>query len=79
MDRLSSNVTYTYTDRKYQNDSRVSSDRHDKIKQYGLGMTYEMRRWLDVGLGYTRRDNDSNVDSRDYKRNIYALTFNASL
>lgn len=79
MDRLSSKVTYTYTDRKYQNDSRVSSDRHDKIKQYGLGMTYEMRRWLDVGLGYTRRDNDSNRANRDYKRNIYALTFNASL
>ena len=74
MDRLSSNLTFSHTDRKYQN-----TDRDDKIKQYGLGVTYEMRRWLDVGLGYTHRDNDSNLASRDYKRNIYALTFNASL
>ena len=82
MDRLSSNLTYSYTDRKYQGDrasQALTSDRHDKIKQYGLGVTYEMRRWLDVGLGYTRRDNDSNRATRDYKRNIYALTFNASL
>lgn len=82
MDRLSSKMTYSYTDRKYQNDratQALTSDRHDKIKQYGLGVTYEMRRWLDVGLGYTRRDNDSNRVNRDYKRNIYALTFNASL
>lgn len=74
MERLSSNLTFSHTDRKYQN-----TNRDDKIKQYGIGVNYEMRRWLDVGLGYTHRDNDSNVDSRDYKRNIYALTFNASL
>lgn len=74
LDRLSTKMHYTRTDRKYQQTSR-----DDKINQYGIGVNYEMRRWLDVGLGYTHRDNDSNISSRDYKRNIYALTFNASL
>ncbi|WP_373331816.1 outer membrane beta-barrel protein [Thiopseudomonas alkaliphila] len=74
LDRLSTKMHYTRTDRKYQ---QISRD--DKINQYGIGVNYEMRRWLDVGLGYTHRDNDSNISSRDYKRNIYALTFNASL
>ena len=50
MDRLYSEAQYRRVDRKYQN-----VDRDDKIDQYGLGLTYEARRWLDVGVGYTHR------------------------
>lgn len=74
MDRLYSEAEYRRIDRKYQNVSR-----DDKIDQYGLGLTYEARRWLDIGIGFKHRENDSDLDSRSYKRNIYALTFNASL
>lgn len=73
-ERMYSNAEYRRIDRKYQN-----IDRDDKIDQYGLGLTFEARRWLDVGIGYTHRENDSDRDDRSYKRNIYALTFNASL
>lgn len=74
MDRLFSEAEYRRTDRKYQN-----VDRDDKIDQYGLGLTYEARRWLDIGIGYKYRENDSDLAGSSYKRNVYALTFNASL
>ncbi len=74
MDRLYTQAEYRRIDRKYQN-----VDRDDKIDQYGLGVTYEARRWLDVGVGYTHRENDSDLARESYKRNIYALTFNVSL
>ena len=74
MDRLYSDAQYRRIDRKYQ---RVSRD--DKIDQYGLGLTYEARRWLDIGVGFTHRENDSDIKTNSYTRNIYAITFNASL
>jgi|SRR5690554_1718256 len=73
-DRLYSNASYRRIDRDYQ-----STKREDEIDQYGLALTYELRRWLDVGVGYTHRENDSNVAGRDYKRNVYGLTISASL
>ena len=74
MERLYSTTEYRRIDRKYQ-----SYDRDDKIDQYGLGLTYEARRWLDIGIGFKHRENDSDAANRSYKRNIYAVTFHASL
>ncbi len=74
MDRLYSEAEYRRIDRKYQN-----LNRDDKIDQYGIGLTYEVRRWLDIGIGFKRRENDSDLDSNSYKRNVYALSFRASL
>jgi hypothetical protein len=73
-DRLYSEASYARTDRKYQDISR-----EDNLDNYGLSLTYQARRWLDIGIGYTYADNDSDVQSERYTRNIYALTFNASL
>lgn len=74
MEHLYSGAEYRHIDRKYQN-----YDRDDKIQQYGLSLNYQARRWLDVGIGYTHRENDSDLKNNSYKRNIYAVTFNASL
>ena len=74
LDRVYSNASYTRTDRKYQDIKR-----EDNIDDYGLSLTYEARRWLDVGIGYSYTDKASDVKSERYTRNIYALTFNASL
>lgn len=73
-ERLTSNVSYTRSDRDYQD-----VDREDKIDTFGIGLTYEMRRWLDVGIGYKYSENDSDATNESYERNIYALTLNASL
>lgn len=74
MERLYSEVSYARSDRKYQEISRT-----DKRDDYGVSLTYQARRWLDVGVGYTYADNDSNAKDQSYKRNIYALTVSASL
>lgn len=74
MDRVYTEASYARSDRKYQDIKR-----EDNRDDYGLSVTYQARRWLDVGLGYTYADNDSDVANESFKRNIYALTFNASL
>ncbi len=53
MERLYSEASYARGDRKYQ-----ESSGHDKRDDYGLSFTYQARRWLDVGVGYTYADND---------------------
>ena len=73
-ERLYSNASYRRIDRDYQN-----TYRKDEIDQYGIALTYELRRWLDVGVGYTYRENDSNMAGRDYKRNVYGIKVSASL
>lgn len=73
-ERLTSNVSYTRSDREYQDISR-----EDKLDTFGIGLTYEMRRWLDIGIGYKYAENDSDAANESYERNIYALTLNASL
>ncbi|MCM2318348.1 MAG: outer membrane beta-barrel protein [Pseudomonas sp.] len=73
-ERLSSNVSYTRMDQDYQD-----IEREDQIDTFGIGLTYEMRRWLDVGLGYKYSENDSDAANESYERNIYALSFTASL
>ncbi len=74
LDRLSSNVSYTYTDNEYQDIRRT-----DKIDTFGLGLTYEMRRWLDIGVGYKYSENDSSVAGESYERNIFSISATASL
>lgn len=74
MERLYSDAQYRYIDRKYENVTR-----DDKIDQIGLGLTYQARRWLDIRVGFIHRENKSSNLNSSYKRNLYGLTFNASL
>jgi polysaccharide biosynthesis protein VpsM len=74
LERLSSDVSYTYSDQAYQDVTR-----DDRIDTFGLGLTYEMRRWLDVGIGYKYAENDSSAVGESYKRNIYSISVTASL
>lgn len=75
MERLSSDVSYSYTDNQYKD----GSDQQDYIDIIGVGLTYNMRRWLDVGIGYKYATDDSNYDGGSYNRNIYAINIKASL
>jgi len=74
--RVSSTVSYTRTDQDYD---RPGNPREDNIDTFGVGVTYKLRRWLDVGIGYKHAENDSTQDGKSYKRNTYGLTLNASL
>lgn len=74
LERLSSDVNYSYTDNDYQ-----GTTQQDYIDIVGVGLTYNMRRWLDIGIGYKYATSDSNFDGSSYNRNIYAINFKASL
>ncbi|VVP27868.1 hypothetical protein PS900_04199 [Pseudomonas fluorescens] len=74
LDRLNTEVSYSRSDQEYQ-----GIDRDDKIDIFGLGVSYKMRRWLDFGVGYKYAQNDSNFAGESYERNIYMISFTASL
>lgn len=74
MERLSSEISYSYTDNQYE-----GSVQHDTIDIVGASLSYEMRRWLDIGVGYKYATDDSNVDGQSYNRNIFSVSFTASL
>lgn len=75
--RLASEIGYTHTERDYE--EYANYDRKDELDAFNVGLTFEMRRWLDLGLGYRYAENDSNVIGESYERNIFGLTVAASL
>lgn len=77
LDRVYSTASYTRSEQDYIDDT--VNNRLDKIDIFGLGLNYEMRRWLDIGIGYKYAENDSNVANESYERNIYSISFTASL
>ncbi len=74
LDHVYSEASYARTDQKYQDVKR-----EDNTDNYGLSLTYEARRWLDLGVGYTYTDKASDIKDERYTRNIFAFTVNASL
>lgn len=75
-DRLSSKLTYTRSNQDYD---RPANPREDTLESVGFGVTYKMRRWLDVGIGYKYTENDSTQSAKSYQRNVVGITVNASL
>lgn len=60
-------------------DEYVSSTRKDDQTSYGLGVDYDMKRWLNFGLDYVHSERDSNQADLDYKKNTVYLTVQGSL
>lgn len=54
-------------------------DRSDNIKNYGLGLTYDMRRWLRAGVEWAGTQRNSSVPSNDFTRNVTMLTLEGTL
>lgn len=73
-DRVISRVSYGQSDSEY-----VTSTREDENTNFGMGVTYKMRRWLDFGLDYSYLDRDSNVANTDYDKNMIYFTVQGSL
>jgi hypothetical protein len=53
--------------------------REDDINRYGVSANYDFNRWMNIGIGYSFDEKDSNVDLFDYSRNIYSISFDISL
>ncbi|MBS1209292.1 MAG: hypothetical protein H6R19_1690 [Proteobacteria bacterium] len=68
-----SKLSAGYTNTRYNSDVR-----RDRESVYSIGMMYDLRRWLGVGLDYTFSHRNSNVDTYDYLRNLTMLRLEAS-
>jgi polysaccharide biosynthesis protein VpsM len=53
-------------------------NRDDKRWEFGVGLGYDLRRWLTMSLGYQYVDNDSNFINYDYKESRVSLSIWAS-
>ena len=71
--QLTSTIGVSDTRDKYDN------GRDDTIQNFNAGVSYELRRWLDVGFRYDYNDSDSTLDSETWDRNRYMLLLNMSL
>ncbi|WP_458735749.1 outer membrane beta-barrel protein [Zobellella taiwanensis] len=75
--RITSNLGYTLTEKDYKGGS--NEGRSDDLDVYNIGVNYKMRRWLDLGVGYTHKDNASNSADDRYDRNQVYFNANVSL
>lgn len=73
-ERLTSKVFYEFAKRDYE-----GQDRSDDLSSAGVSLTLKTRRWLDIGVGYTYRDNDSSAANESYTRNVYMVSLTGSL
>jgi polysaccharide biosynthesis protein VpsM len=88
IDRTSTGVQWTHdwssqitTDASasYLTDAYKGVARTDNTQNYGLKVTYKMRRWLNFGGDYTHTFRNSDDDNFDYKRNVFMLFVRAAL
>lgn len=75
-DLVSTDAGFGLTKETYEG---AADGRKDDITSFNLGLNYDMRRWLSMGLSYQYSDTDSNLANTDYSKNLYMLTVNASL
>lgn len=52
----------------------TSSTREDDVLNYGVGVSYAVKRWLSVGLKYDYSEKDSTDATNDYEANVYTLS-----
>ena len=78
-DRVSSNVGYSLRDKDYLGAGSDNEGRTDETTTLSLGLTYNLRRWLDLGFEARFKENDSNGTTASYDRNTYFLTATVSL
>lgn len=65
----------------WQSKDRYANEvgRRDSSNGGSLGLTYDLRRWLSVGLGYRYTDRDSTRSDKNFEQNLYQATITASL
>lgn len=53
----------------------ATSVRNDETNQYGVGLKYQAKRWLHIGLSYGHEERDSNIDAANYDNDSVTLEF----
>ena len=75
-ERVNSKLSYNRSDQDFD---RPTNPREDQLDSLSLGISYKLRRWLDVGVGYKYTENDSTQSGKSYQRNVVGLTLDASM
>ncbi|MBU2965219.1 outer membrane beta-barrel protein [Amphritea sp. 2_MG-2023] len=75
-DQLKTALSTGYTNDDYKG---TNGGREDDITDASINLTYDMRRWLSLGVGYSHLNTDSNVANIPYDRNIYFVSVTGSL
>lgn len=70
---LSSEASYSYTDEEYE------GGRQDETDEFALGLNYDLRRWVSVGVGYKYTDIDSSEPGETLDRNLYQVKLTMGL
>ncbi len=73
-DNLKTTVAYRLLNQDYSNETR-----DDDTKTLLLGVNHETRRWLNLGLGYTIVDKNSNLSGSSFKKKAIIFTVQGSL
>lgn len=73
-DRVGTNVSYALVNSDYEGVTR-----EDDTRSIGLGVTYDMRRWLRLGASIMLTDRASNINTYDFDRNTFMLSVEGTL
>jgi len=63
---------------QFNRSNYVGSDRHDRVNIYTVGMMYDMRRWLGLGMEYAYSRRHSTTESYNYMRHLMMFKVEAS-
>ena len=72
--RISSTVEFFFAE-----DDFNSTRREDSRFMTSLKLNYDWRRWARISVGYQYEENDSNVSTFDYQRNLFGFAVNITL
>lgn len=73
-DRTKTALAYGLTNESYDQTSR-----EDDTNRFSAGVTYDLRRWLTVGMDLTHAQRNSNLAASDYDSNTLVLTLQGAL
>jgi len=57
----------------------INGARQDDLRNYGLGLTYDLRRWLRLSAEITNTNRSSTIPSNDFKRNVMLFSVEGTL
>jgi len=75
-EKLSHHIDTSYTENKYVG---TVTGRTDKLTTAGLGVDYQLVRWLGIGVAYDHTVRNSNAANAGYKDNIYSVNLMGTL
>ncbi|TAA47761.1 outer membrane beta-barrel protein [Corallincola spongiicola] len=74
LERFTTDVALQYIDESY-----TGLDRDDEYWEASLAAIYDFRRWVRIKAEYVWSDQDSNIDSVTYDKNVFLMSVQVSL